>query len=104
MIDVFLENRNCSITSQPSPVYRSDPYPTSSYVPRDQYTPSLEPMREVDYRTRDYGMPTSIDYHPTVSNKSSDRYHSSSSYRDRPTLKRARSNFHENRSKRPMRR
>jgi len=53
----FIENRNGSITTQQSPVYRS----SSTYVTHDQYIP----IREVDYRST-----TSIDYHH-------------SSYRDR---------------------
>ncbi|CAF2744239.1 unnamed protein product [Rotaria sp. Silwood2] len=125
------------ITSTPSSIHRSDSYrissttrmsspsslPTlssssssaaaaataSAYMIHDQYTQPFSSMREIDYRTRDYGMTTSIDYHQTLSNKSSDRYDndycsSSSSYRGRSNLKRSRSSFDENESKRLMRR
>ncbi len=101
-------------------IYRSDPYRTSSVIPmpssppppsssssslssRDQY---VQTVREVDYRTRDYGM--TMDHRQINSNNSSDRYHddyhSTSSYRDRTNLKRSRSDFNENGFKRPMRR
>jgi hypothetical protein len=60
-------------------------------------------MREVDYRTRDYGLTPTIDHpHQTASNSSSNHYRSS--YQDRSNLKRSRSNFDHNNSKRPIRR
>ena len=84
---------------------------SSSYISRDQYAQSLPPpMREIDYRTRDYGMTLSMDHHQATSNasSSSDRYHDdynpSCSYRDRSNLKRSRTGFNENEAKRPMRR
>jgi hypothetical protein len=111
---LFLASRNGgSSRDYPigSPVYRTDPYRTSSaipipssYVPRDQYTPSFSSVREDNYRTRDYGM----DHHQSISNNSSrnssnDYY----SYRDRLNLKRSRPNFNDNEfvpPKRSMRR
>jgi hypothetical protein len=121
---LFLANRNglSREYSMTSPIYRSDPYRTSSVIPmpsspppslssssssaaRDQYAQTLLPsMREVDYRPRDYGMTVSVDHRQINSNNSSDRYHddyhSTSSYRGRMNLKRSRSNFNENGFKR----
>ncbi|CAF3662855.1 unnamed protein product [Rotaria sp. Silwood1] len=115
-----------SMTSTPSSIHRSDSYRISSTTQmsspsslptlssssasmiHDLYTQPFSSIREIDYRARDYGMTTSMDYRQTVSNKSSDHYDndycSSSSYRDRSNLKRSRSSLHENKSKRPMRR
>ncbi|CAF0886195.1 unnamed protein product [Rotaria sordida] len=80
---------------------------SSAYIIYDQSTQPFSSRREIDYQTRDYGLTTSMDYRQIVSNKSSDRYdndYCSSSFRDRSNLKRSRSNFNENESKRRMRR
>jgi len=108
------------MTSIPSPIYRSDPYrkastipisspltSPSSYASRDQYVQPLPSVREIDYRSRNYGMKPSMEHRELVSNKSSDRYYDdypSSSYRDHSNFKRSRPYFNEQRSKRPMRR
>ncbi|CAF2051141.1 unnamed protein product [Rotaria magnacalcarata] len=117
-------NRNNSprayhpIVPTQSSIHRSDSYRTSSairmsshpplsssnsssYVTHDQFTQSIPPMRENDYRIRDYGMTTSIDHRQIVAND----YCLSSSYQDRSNLKqRSGSNFDDSEFQRPMRR
>ncbi|CAF1166056.1 unnamed protein product [Adineta steineri] len=118
-------SRDYTMTSVPSPSYRSDPYRTSSnipsssspssssaaaissslYIPRDQYIQSLPSVREIDCRSRTYGMSTSMDHGQIITNKSSDHYYDNHrSYRERSNLKRLRSNFHNIETKRLMRR
>ena len=110
---LFVANRNDGLSREysiTSPIYRADPYRTSLVIPmtspspssRDQY---VQTVREVDYRTRDYGMTVAMDHRPiNSSDRYHDDYHSTSSYRDRTNLKRSRSNLNENDFKRPMRR
>ena len=110
------------MSSLPTSMYRSDSYRTSSNIPmslsttsstsniHDQYLQSSLPSRrEINYRTRDYDIITSMDYRPSESldrynDDDDNKYRSLYTHRDHLSLKRSRSDFNEIQSKRLMRR
>ncbi|CAF1290105.1 unnamed protein product [Adineta ricciae] len=125
-------SRDYAIASIPSPVYRSDTHRTSSSIPlsssssslpltssssslyttREQYCQAFPSGRQIDYRSRTYGMETPMDSRHVNSNKTSSHYYAeneddqycSSSYSNRSNFKRSRTSYIENEYKRSLRR